>query len=84
MVTRYVTRWALTSGIREVSGEYTEDGRYFTARGLFVTADEAFDELSKAKSLAKQMARKKAASLRKTAEKLADPAWEPRIHRWPT
>ena len=78
---RYVTRWALSTGIRTIRGEYTEDGRYFTARGIFVSAREAFESLVDAKEDARQKAVKKGARLIAQGKKLSDPRWEPKVHK---
>jgi hypothetical protein len=78
---RYVTRWALSSGIRAVEGEYTEDGKYFHGEELFtcIYAKEAFESLEKAVAEAKRMAKQRAANLRKSAEKLESPQWKPKV-----
>jgi hypothetical protein len=81
-VTRYVTRWALTSGIVKVIGYYTEDALYFTNHGagnVFVKAYEAYESLAAAQACACAMATKRAARLRAQADKLADPAWEAKV-----
>jgi hypothetical protein len=76
---RYVTRWALSSGIRSVNGEYTEDGKYSHGKWVFVYAKEAFESLEKAVAEAKRMAKQRAANLRKNAEKLESPQWKPKV-----
>ncbi len=81
---RYVTRWALSTGIREVEGEYTEDGKYFTSsKGypIFVSSREAHISLAEAVFEAKRMAAKRAKNLRAQAEKLESPDWQPKVVR---
>ena len=76
---RYVTRWALSTGIRIVDGEYTEDGKYFHSRknygGIFVAAREASETLELAQEEARRMAVKKVASLKKQIKQWEDPIW---------
>jgi hypothetical protein len=80
---RFITRWALSSGIRTVNGEYTEDGKYFTGGNgydrVFVSAKEAHEFLPDAVACARKMAAKKAASLCAMAAKLSAPSWQPKI-----
>ncbi len=78
MPVRYVTRWALSTGIRKETGEYV-DGKYFKSRDVFVSAKEAHETLDDAIRCAKLMAEKKAKSLRKQADVLSDPNWEPNV-----
>ena len=82
MTIRYVTRWALSTGIRKVEGEYTEDGDYFTGgtgfARVFVSKREAFETFTEALGVARTMAKKKAVSLRQSADAMADPNWEPK------
>ncbi len=76
---RYVTRWALSTGIKKVEGEYTDNGKYFHAGGVFVSASEAFDDLDKAKAEAKKRAQAKAKRLLAQSQALSDPRWQPKI-----
>lgn len=78
-VIRYVTRWALSTGIRTIRGEYTDDGRYFAASGIFVAAKEAFANLDDAKNDARVRAARKGARLIAQGKKLSDPKWEPKL-----
>jgi len=73
---RYVTRWALSTGIRKVAGKYDDRGEYFMGPDhLFVKASEAFETVEEAQARAREMAKKKAVSLRKTLAKFEDPKW---------
>ncbi len=83
MVIRFVTRWALTSGIRTVEGEYYDNKSYFSGKwkdySIFVSAKEAFETLAGAKEEARRMAKKRASRLMAQAKKLSDPKWEPKV-----
>ena len=77
---RFVTRWALTSGVRVMEGTYTEDEKWF--RGVkygFLRSSEVFKTLPEAVAHARVMARKKAESLAAQSMKLSDPKWEPKV-----
>ncbi len=79
---RYVTRWALSTGIIRVDGRIHVgiSGEYFSADGgIFVPTKEAFETEEEAVRHAHEMAAKKAASLEKQAAKLLDPAWRPKV-----
>jgi hypothetical protein len=78
-VIRYVTRWALSTGIRTVRGQYTDDGKYFICPSLFISAKEVFETLDAAKEDARRRAAKKGASLIAQGKKLSDPKWEPKV-----
>lgn len=41
----FVTRWALSTGVREVAGKFTDCGKYFRSEGggLFVSRSETFE-----------------------------------------
>lgn len=63
-VTRYVTRWALTAGIRKLEGEivHGDHGDYFSqpgAFGVFVPVKEASQTEFTAQVVADQMLKKK-------------------------
>ncbi len=77
---RYITRWALSKGIRYVEGRYVMPGDYFSAGpGIFVRANEAFETLEEAKAKTREMAAKQVKSLLAKAKKLSDPNWEPKV-----
>ena len=76
---RYVTRWALSTGIRQVDGKYTDDGKYFFAGAIFVTAAEAHESMAKAFAQARKMAAHKVESLRKQVAAFSDPKWSPKV-----
>ncbi len=79
---RYVTKWALSSGIVAVTGEYLDSGKYFSGdgpRGVFVKAAEAHETLEQARACAKEMAKKKAKSLAKQVKALGASTWEPKV-----
>jgi hypothetical protein len=81
---RYITRWALSSGIRVVDGNYTDDGKYFAANtgtfsAVFVSADEAFETIERAQAQARKMADHKINSLMKQVAVLRDPYWKAKI-----
>jgi hypothetical protein len=82
---RYVTRWALSTGIRRLDGViHRSNGReYFSALQhhpvVFVRTSEAFETEAEAVRHAYAMAEKKVASLKKQAAKLRDPAWRPKV-----
>lgn len=78
----YVTRWALSTGIRVIdNGRYTDDGKYFIAPsdGIFVAAREAHETLEQALVCARVMATKKAKQMRANADKFSDPTWQPKV-----
>jgi hypothetical protein len=67
----YVTRWALSTGVRLVGGYYTDDGKYFKASGgLFVRRSEAFEFELDAKGAVIRLIRRKLVSIEKTKKKL--------------
>lgn len=80
---RYVTRWALSTGIRRIDGEYTDDGKYFTNKQgsahVFVSAREAHETIEAATACARMMASKKAKALRAQADKLSASTWTPKV-----
>lgn len=81
---RYVTRWALTSGIRRVDGEWRENGRYFTGRDgdgcrVFVSRPEAHETLEQAIICARAMAKNEGAKLEAKARKFLATTWEPKF-----
>lgn len=81
---RYITRWALSSGIRKVEGHYTDDGKYFSSRagtmgGVFVSSKEAFVTLEAAQAAAKEMALRKVASLKRQIAALESPVWRAKV-----
>jgi hypothetical protein len=71
---RYITKYALTQGIIELEGEYTEDGKYFHETGgslrILIARDEAFERLDQAIGVAKTMAKNRIHQLRKQIERL--------------
>jgi hypothetical protein len=77
---RYVTRWALTTGIRMVDGQYTADNKYFSKYGMFVTSGEAFETEEEAIEQAKKMAKHKVELLKKQI-KVFENNWQPKIQR---
>ncbi len=81
---RYVTRWALSTGIRKVTGSYTKDmyftDGYFTdGRGIFVSAREAFETVELAQQEARRLADRRIASFKKQIAKLESPSWTAKV-----
>ena len=78
---RYVTRWALTSGIRKVDGEYTSGLRHFhdAGMGVFVNANETTETLRAAHAKAREMASREADRLEARMKSLRDPNWRAKV-----
>ena len=90
-IVRYLTRWALTSGIRKVRGHYipsrddSDPGYFCGLDGTFVRSDQAFATLQEAEQAARimvdleiQRLRQQRLSLKEKI--LALKVWKPVVH----
>lgn len=78
----WTTHWALTSGIKEVEGHWTEDKKYFLSKSFGHTCfspKEVHLTLVEAQVVAKAMAKRRADKLRNQAAQLDSRLWEPKV-----
>jgi len=82
----FTTHWALTTGIREVGGQYSEDKKYFVTNQRSIghycfRTSEVHPTLEAAMVTAKTMAQKRAMQLYSQAITFANESWQPKVIR---
>ncbi len=79
---RYVTRWALSTGIRQLDGEFTDNAKFFIAKSpvIWLRTGETWVTLDDAQVEARRMADKRIATLKRAIAKLEDPNWKAKVN----